>query len=156
MKVMWMCTFPELEFQAKKICWAKKKFWGVIFRWVLSNLSDKCLFLRKNFFDHSITFPVLHTFWINLPLCGAPGVRPMTPTHSTRIDPWPKWAGVPFMKKVHIPKFWSPGRPARPFGPIFSSRGPKFKIMLPTFFCLVVWIPKRYDTTPSLQNPGRR
>ena len=52
------------------------------------------------------------------------------PTHSTGIDPWPRSAGVPFMRKVQIPKFLLLGWPARPFGPIFSGWGPKFKFVL--------------------------
>ena len=43
--------------------------------------------------------------------------------------------GVPFIKNIEIPKFWSAPQPAPPSGPIFSGRGPKIKIGLPKF-CL--------------------
>ena len=49
--------------------------------------------------------------------------------------PGPILAGVPFIKNVEIPKFWSAPQPAPPSGPIFSGRGPKIEIPLPTF-CL--------------------
>ena len=66
---------------------------------------------------------------------GALGVRRIKKLHKTESDRRPILAGVPFIKNVEIPKFLSAPRPAPPSGLVFSGRGPKIKIPLPTF-CL--------------------
>ena len=42
------------------------------------------------------------------------------------------------------------------FWPGFLRSWALIKVLLPTFFCLVLPFPKAYDTTPLPQNPGRR
>ena len=64
---------------------------------------------------------------------GALGVRRIKKLHKRENDRRPILAGVPFIKNVEIPKFLSAPRPAPPSGPVFSGRGPKLKIPLPTF-----------------------
>ena len=66
---------------------------------------------------------------------GALGVRWIKKLHKTENDWRPILAGVPFIKNVEIPKFLLAPWPAPPSGPVFSGRGPKIKIPLPTF-CL--------------------
>ena len=65
---------------------------------------------------------------------GALGVRRIKKLHKTKSDQRLILGGVLFIRNVEIPKFWSPPRQAPPSGPVFSGRGPKIKIPLPTFF----------------------
>ena len=64
---------------------------------------------------------------------GALRVRRIKKLHKRESDRRPILAGVPFIKNVAIPKFLSAPRPALPFGLVFSGRGPKIEIPLPTF-----------------------
>ena len=83
-------------------------------------------------------------------------VCPLTKQHRITKCLQPIWARCLLWKKDEIPKFLLLGQPAWPFGQFFSGCGPKIKILVPTFFCLVALIPKRYDTIPSLKNPEMR
>jgi hypothetical protein len=58
---------------------------------------------------------------------GAPGVHPMTQTHSTRINPQLNSEGVPCMKKFKIPKIRFPARLAQISRPIFPEQGKNSK-----------------------------
>ena len=62
------------------------------------------------------------------------GVRQIKKLHKTKSDRRPILRGVPIIKNIKIPKFWSAPQPAPPSGPVFSGRGPKLKIPLPMFF----------------------
>ena len=92
-----------------------------------------------------------------------PRVRPMTPMHSTRIYPWPKWARVPFMKKVQIQKFRAPSQLAQAFWPNFLRLWADIKNSAPNIFlpcCLdseKVWhdplAPKPWEAIHFVETP---
>ena len=78
---------------------------------------------------------------------GALGVHQIKKLHKTKSDKRLILVWVPFIKNLEIPKFWSSPQPAPPYCPVFSGRGLKIKILLPTFFL---------PHPPVFENPGRR
>ena len=87
---------------------------------------------------------------------GARGVRRIKNLHKTKSDRRPILAGVPFIKNVEIPKFWSASRPAPPSGPVFSGCGPKLKIPLPTFCLPCCPDSEKVQHDPPAPNPRRK